>query len=241
MDHVAAALERLHALEQRRLAVQNADAGRAAQLVAGERVEIAIQVLHVDRQVRRRLRAVDQHRHAARMRERDHLFDRVDAAQRVGDMRRRRRSRVRSLNSASYSSTSSSPASLIGTTRIVAPFSCGQHLPGHDVGVVLQHGQDDFVAGADELAAPAVHHQVDASVVPLVKITSRSSRALMKRGSLHARLLVGGGRDLRQVMHARGGCSRARWSGSAPGGRSPAAASGSMRRCRGRPAACRRP
>ena len=67
-DHVAAALEGLHALEQRRLAVEDADPGRTAHLVAGERVEVAVEVLHVDLQVRDRLRAVDQHRHAARMR-----------------------------------------------------------------------------------------------------------------------------------------------------------------------------
>ena len=32
----------------------------------------------------------------------------------------------------------------------------GQHLPRHDVRMVLERGQDDFVAGADELAAVAV-------------------------------------------------------------------------------------
>ena len=64
-DHVAAALVRRHRLEQRRLAVEHADAGRAVDLVPGERVEIAVERLHVDRQVRHRLRAVDQHRDTA--------------------------------------------------------------------------------------------------------------------------------------------------------------------------------
>ena len=44
------------------LAVQHADAGRAVQLVAGRDVEVAVERLHVDRHVIRRLRAVDQHR-----------------------------------------------------------------------------------------------------------------------------------------------------------------------------------
>ena len=68
-DHVAAALVGRHRLEQRGLAVEHADAGRAVHLVAGEGVEVAVERLHVDRQVRRRLRAVDQHRHAARVRQ----------------------------------------------------------------------------------------------------------------------------------------------------------------------------
>ena len=47
-DHVAAALVRRHGLEEAGLAVQDADAGGAEQLVAGERVEVAIEVLDVD-------------------------------------------------------------------------------------------------------------------------------------------------------------------------------------------------
>ena len=38
----------------------------------------------------------------------------------------------------------------------------GQHLPGHDVGVMLERRQHDFVAGTDELAAVAVHDEIDA-------------------------------------------------------------------------------
>ena len=48
--------ERRHRLEQRLAAVQHADAGRAVQLVPGRHVEIAVERLHVDRQVIRRLR-----------------------------------------------------------------------------------------------------------------------------------------------------------------------------------------
>ena len=42
--------------------------GRPVELVAGEDVEIAADVLHVDVEMHRRLAAVDQHRNAARMR-----------------------------------------------------------------------------------------------------------------------------------------------------------------------------
>ena len=67
-DHVAAALIRRHRFEQRGLAVEHADAGGPEQLVPGEGVEIAVERLHVDRHVRHGLRAVDQHRDAARVR-----------------------------------------------------------------------------------------------------------------------------------------------------------------------------
>ena len=55
------------------LAVEHADAGRAVDLVAGEGVEVAVELLHVDVQVRHGLRAVDQRRSRRRVRHRDHL------------------------------------------------------------------------------------------------------------------------------------------------------------------------
>ena len=42
-------------------------------LMAGERVEIAVERLHVDAHVRRGLRAIEQHRDPAAMRHLDHL------------------------------------------------------------------------------------------------------------------------------------------------------------------------
>src|SRR5512134_1020562 len=64
-DHLAAALIGTHALQVLLLAVEHADAGRAVELVAGEGVEIDVEVLDVDRKMHRRLRAVGQHRNAA--------------------------------------------------------------------------------------------------------------------------------------------------------------------------------
>ena len=75
-DHVAAALIRRHRVEQRRLPVEHADAGRPEDLVAGERVEVAVERLHVDRHVRDGLRAVDEHRNPAAVREPHDLAER---------------------------------------------------------------------------------------------------------------------------------------------------------------------
>ena len=85
-DHLAAALIGPHGLEMLLLAVEHADAGRAVELVAGEGVEIAIEVLHVDREMHRALRAVDQHGDAAVMRDAHHLLDRHDGAEHVRHM-----------------------------------------------------------------------------------------------------------------------------------------------------------
>ena len=83
-DHVAAALVGRHGFEQGEPAVEHADAGRAVQLVPGEGVEVAAERLHVDRQVRHGLGAVDQHRPPRRVGARStRSADRVDRAERV--------------------------------------------------------------------------------------------------------------------------------------------------------------
>ena len=76
-----------------------------------------------------------------------------------------------------------------------------QHLPRHDVRMVLERRQDDFVARADELAAIAVHHEVDrigrAAGEDHFAIFARVDEALQ----LAARFLVFGGRGFGQIVH----------------------------------------
>ena len=59
LDHLAAALVRRHPLEQGFLAVEDADTGRAEELVPGEGIEVAVQLLYVDGEVRHGLGAVE--------------------------------------------------------------------------------------------------------------------------------------------------------------------------------------
>src|SRR5690348_12719353 len=84
-DHLAAEVERLHLLEQLALAPERADATRPADLVRGEREEVAAERLDVDLLVRRSLRRVDDHDRALLVRPRRELLDRVDRAERVRD------------------------------------------------------------------------------------------------------------------------------------------------------------
>ena len=67
VDHLAAALIGRHAVQMLGLAIEHADAGGAIGLVAGEDIEIRIEVLDVDGHVNGGLAAIDQHRNAAGM------------------------------------------------------------------------------------------------------------------------------------------------------------------------------
>ena len=75
LDHLAAAEERRQLGEQLVAAPQHADAGRAVQLVTGEGEEVGAELLHVERQVRHRLRGVDHRQRADRTRARDDARD----------------------------------------------------------------------------------------------------------------------------------------------------------------------
>ena len=78
-DHLAAAVERRHGGKMRVFAVEHADAGRPIDLVAGEGIEVAVDVAHIDVDVHRGLRAVDQHRNAVRVRDAGDLLHRHHA------------------------------------------------------------------------------------------------------------------------------------------------------------------
>ena len=88
-DHLAAAEERRHRVEQLATSPQHADARRAIQLVPGEGVEIAVQRLHIDPPMHHRLRAVEQHLRAMRVRDPHDALGRRVGAQHVGHVRHR--------------------------------------------------------------------------------------------------------------------------------------------------------
>ena len=82
-DHVAAALVRRHGVEQRALAVEHADAGGPVNLMAAEGVEVAIERLHIDGEVRNGLCSVDEDGDAVAVGQLDHLAQRSHRPQRV--------------------------------------------------------------------------------------------------------------------------------------------------------------
>ena len=106
-----------------RLAVEHADAGRAVQLVAGERRRSRSRAPARPRGMwYAACDAVDQHRaRRARAPARTISLHRVDRAERVRHVRDRRRASSAASSSRSNSSRISSPRSSIGATRSVAP------------------------------------------------------------------------------------------------------------------------
>ena len=95
VDHLAAAAEGRQALGPFLLHIEHADAGRAVELVAGRDVEIAVEVLHVDRHMHARLAAVEQHGDAARVGEAHDVLRRRHGAEHVRHMGDRDQFRAR--------------------------------------------------------------------------------------------------------------------------------------------------
>ena len=161
LDHVAATLPG----RERPLSFlrheHGADAGGAEDLVAREHVEVAADPPHVHRKVRHALGPVDEHAGAAGLRHAGHQLHRQDRAEAVGGVRdrdhlRERREELR-----------------VGLEDHVAAVvdrhhadhgagSLGHHLPGHDVGVVLEFREHDLVA-----AGKARGEDIGAEVDPL--------------------------------------------------------------------------
>src|SRR5713226_3310620 len=159
-DHVAAAHERWHGFQELDLAVQEAAAGGSQHLVAGGGQEVAVQVLHVHRHVRHALGAVQQDDGAGGMRQPGQLFNGVDGAEHVGHV----------ADGHQLGAIGDEPPALFHIQGAVVQHGDvlengallgGQQLPGDQVGVVLQLGQDVLVALPDVGPAPAVGHQVD--------------------------------------------------------------------------------
>ena len=160
-DHVAAVQERPHLLQDRGAAPHDTGAGRGEHLVAAECQEIAVEIADVDRGVRDRLGPVDDDERASRARlgdERLRRGDRPKAVARVGDG-----DELRALRHGRGELVAPQPAVVVdvhdheGRADLL-----GELLPGHEVRVVLEHRRDDHVAGADVLAPPGVHDQIQA-------------------------------------------------------------------------------
>src|SRR5579863_9014643 len=86
LDHFTPAVEGRQLLEPLALAVEDADSGRSIDLVAGEGIEIDVEVGDVDIEMYGPLRAVDQHRYSAPVSKRYDLLDRRHRPEHIGHM-----------------------------------------------------------------------------------------------------------------------------------------------------------
>ena len=188
-------------VENRLLAVDDADARRREHLVPGEHEEVGVERLHVGAHVRHRLRAVDEHQRAVAMGDGDHLARRRHRAERVRDLRQRDDARLRPEQLLVF--VEHHVAAVVD--RRDAQLRAGleaELLPGHDIGVVLEPGDDDLVARLHIAPAPALRDEVD----PLGRAAHEHD--LFRRSGVEeaphlvARRLVGVGRAGGQRMRA---------------------------------------
>ena len=183
-------------------APQRADPARPAHLVRREREEVAAERLHVDRAVRRGLRRVDDHDRAVLVRPRGQLLDGVDRAERVRDEVVRDDLDVALAAISSSASSWSSPASSIGITRKLGAGPLGDVLPGDEVRVVLELGDDDEVARAEVVEPPGVGDEVERLGRAAREDDLARRRRVDERAHLLAGALVAGGRALGELVDA---------------------------------------
>jgi hypothetical protein len=160
--------------------------------VAGEGVEIAVEVLHVDGHVHGGLGAVDQHGDAAGVRAPHHLLDGHDGAQHVGHMRDGHHPRALAQQRLELVDQE---LAAVGDRRPLqhAALALAVEVPGHDVGMVLHDREHDLVA-LPEVRAEGARDQVD-----------RVRQVAGEDDLLHRRRIEEAAHGLARVLEAGGG------------------------------------
>ena len=148
-NHLAAALIGRHAVQQFLLAVEHTNAGRSIDFVTGEGEEVAVNVLHVHREVGHALCTVHKDAGAVGVSHRRHLLHRIHRAEHVAD--------VGDGDEAGARCEEFFVSLQIHLTGIVDgndfednPFALPHELPRNDVAVVFHDRQQDFVALPEE-------------------------------------------------------------------------------------------
>ena len=159
-NHFAAALVGRHLVQQRALAVQHADTGGAERLVAGERVEVAIEASYIDTHVGCGLGAVQQDQGPHVVSGRDDCLHGIDRSQGVGDMNHRDYSGPVAQQSVKRLHVQLT-VTVDGNNHQARARLFADHLPGNDVGVVLHPGDQHFVTRSEPYLAQACGNEID--------------------------------------------------------------------------------
>ena len=128
--------------------------------MAGKGVEVAVEVLHIDRQVGHALGAVDDDDGAVFMRFGGDLFDRENCAERIGGVGDG--DDFTALGKQFFEFVEEEFARFVdGGDLDRGALFFGEHLPGDDIGVVLDVRNDNLISGADMATAIALGDEVD--------------------------------------------------------------------------------
>ena len=169
--------------------------------MAGEGVEVATERQDVDLEVGGGLAAVDEHDRARSLGETGHLDGGIDGSERVGDVRE-----GDELGTGGKQSLEGHEVDLAarrdGRDNDLGAGALGDDLPRHDVGVVLEMGEQDLVAGLEVGPAPALGHEIDALGGAAHEDAAPGVLEAEELRDGSAGGLVGGGGLLAQEMYA---------------------------------------
>ena len=128
--------------------------------MAGEHIELGIQILHIHTQMGNSLRPVDQYRDLVIMRLFDDLLYRIDRTEHIRHMRNR--NQFRPLRKKTAERVHAQFSLFIHRNHFQRdPFAGSLYLPGNDIGVVLHHRNDHLIACRQTLVGKAGRDQVD--------------------------------------------------------------------------------
>ena len=199
-DHIAAAQERGHLLQQFGAGVQGTHAHGGIQFVGGAGRKIHIQLLHVHGGVGCALGAVQHHHGTHGVGALDDLLHGGAQAQDVGN--HRNTDQFRLIGNFLIQFVQRQAAVLAGVhIHQLGTGGFGHALPGHQVGVVLGHGDDDLIALMQKVHAVAVGYQVQC----LGGVLGKDDLVILgvkELGHGMARTLVGIGGAHGQFVHA---------------------------------------
>ena len=236
-DHLAATEEGRHRFEQLEAGPQRTDAARPEELVRRERHEVGVPGLHVGLHVRHELTGVDEHQRIVRVCgvcERPDLVDRPEHVRHRAD-----RQELRTVEQ--LVEVREVEAEVVGERdppELDAALG-REHVPRHDVGVVLHVREHDGVAGLQVGAGPRVRDEVDR----FRRVADEHDLLGLRRADEVRRPCAARPRTPRSTpprsSTRRGGCWRSSAGSSRPSRRAPRRASATTMRSRGSRAAGR--
>ena len=200
LDHLAATLIRPRPVQGLRRAIQRADAGRSIQLVPGHDIPVAAQRLDIDLQMHGSLTAVSQNFRADLMGQSADFCHVRHRAKHIAHMRQGNHARLRT----------DSPRQVFHVQRTVRvqanPFQHGpvalpQEMPGHDIGVMFHHRQNDFIPWLDTPCQRG-GNKVDAFRRALGENYVLRTRCIQEFPDFLTRRFIGLGGLVRQRMNA---------------------------------------
>ena len=164
-------------------------------------IEIRLELLDVDLEVRHRLRPIDEYRNSPRVGEVDDVMDRGLRAERVADVRDRKQADAAREETLEFVELEDALVGDRGDAQAGALAFAGD-LPGDEVGVVLHGADDDLVALGEALGGEAVGDKVDCLGGAADEDDLGSLGGVEEAADLFARLVVGGGGALAEVVDA---------------------------------------